>query len=89
MFAQCVGCTPVDYINTYRLGKAHFMLGSEPEMKIKEVASACGFDDQLYFSKLYSKTYGCSPRAYRQKLTGCASGEKLDDISDLEDEEEI
>ena len=68
MFSQCAGCTPIDYINTYRLGKAHRMLGSEPEMKIKEIASACGFEDQLYFSKLFSKTYQCSPRAYRSSL---------------------
>lgn len=68
MFAQVAGCTPVDYINMYRLGKAHRMLGTEPDMKIKEIALACGFEDQLYFSKLYSKTYGRSPREYRRSL---------------------
>ena len=68
MFAQVAGCTPVDYINMYRLGKAHRMLGSELGMKIKEIALSCGFEDQLYFSKLYSKTYGKSPREYRRSL---------------------
>ncbi|MBR2460076.1 MAG: helix-turn-helix transcriptional regulator [Clostridia bacterium] len=68
MFAQVAGCTPIDYINAYRLGKAHAMLGSEAEMKIKEIASSCGFDDQLYFSKMYSKAYGISPRGYRRAL---------------------
>ena len=68
MFAQVAGCTPIDYINAYRLGKAHRMLGYEKEMKIKEIALACGFEDQLYFSKIYSKTYGRSPREYRKSL---------------------
>lgn len=68
MFAQVAGCTPIDYINMYRLGKAHRMLGLESGMKIKEIALACGFEDQLYFSKLYSKTYGKSPREYRRSL---------------------
>ena len=68
MFAQVAGCTPIDYINAYRLGKAHRMLGAEPHMKIKEIALSCGFEDQLYFSKIYSKTYGKSPREYRRSL---------------------
>lgn len=68
MFSQVAGCTPIDYINTYRLGKAHRMLGSENGMKIKEIALACGFEDQLYFSKIYSKNYGRSPREYRKSL---------------------
>ena len=68
MFAHVAGCTPIDYINTYRIGKAHSMLGGGTDAKIKAVAAACGFDDQLYFSKLYSKAYGMSPRAYRRSL---------------------
>lgn len=85
MFAQVAGCTPIDYINTYRLGKAHRMLGTEPDMKIKEIALSCGFEDQLYFSKIYSKTYGKSPREYKKSL---APATKYDPQTDEVDEEE-
>ncbi len=82
MFAQVAGCTPIDYINTYRLGKAHRMLGTEPYMKIKEIALSCGFEDQLYFSKIYSKTYGRSPREYRRSLLPSDNGVPLaDDVN--------
>ena len=68
MFAQSAGCTPIDYINMYRLGKAHRLLGEEPEMKIKDIALLCGFEDQLYCSKLFSKKYGISPREYKRSI---------------------
>ena len=68
MFAAVAGCTPIDYINGYRIGKARRLLATEEKMKIKQVASECGFDDQLYFSKVFSKTYGESPRAFRESL---------------------
>ena len=68
MFANTIGCTPIDYINMFRLGQAHRILGEDQDKKIKEVALSCGFDDQLYFSKLYSKTYGMSPREYKRSL---------------------
>ena len=77
MFAQVAECTPIDYINMYRLGKAHRMLGREDKMKIKEIALECGFEDQLYFSKLYSKTYGRSPRDYRRSLIPQDSDEAI------------
>lgn len=87
MFASVAGCSPIDYVNMYRLGKAHRMLGSENGMKIKEIALSCGFEDQLYFSKLYSKNYGRSPREYRRSLIPQA--EKADPVTEeVEDSEE-
>lgn len=73
MFNEAVGCSPIEYINMYRIGKAHSMLGSCSEMKIKDIARKCGFEDQLYFSKLFSKVYELSPRAYRENLHMVAS----------------
>jgi AraC family L-rhamnose operon regulatory protein RhaS len=33
----------------------------------KEISSECGFYDQNYFSKAFTKKYGLSPKEYRQK----------------------
>jgi AraC-like DNA-binding protein len=35
------------------------------DMSIKAVAAALGYSDPLYFSRLFKKTLGLSPRAYR------------------------
>ena len=36
-------------------------------MKIKDVAEAVGFEDQLYFNKVFKKIIGISPSKYRSK----------------------
>ena len=33
---------------------------------VKEVANSVGFDDQLYFNKVFKKHYGMSPKAYKK-----------------------
>lgn len=37
-------------------------------MDIKEIAYKLGYEDHTYFSRLFSKTVGLSPRAFRQKI---------------------
>ena len=38
------------------------------QLSVKGVAAALGYDDQLYFSRQFSKTIGLSPRAYRRSV---------------------
>jgi AraC-like DNA-binding protein len=38
--------------------------------RIKEVAAKLGYDDPYYFSRLFQKTLGCSPLAYRRSVKG-------------------
>ena len=35
-------------------------------LSIKEIAAECGFAEQNYFSKAFSKKYGCSPSEFRK-----------------------
>ena len=37
----------------------------ESDLSVKEIAAACGMDDQNYFSRVFKKRCGCSPSAYR------------------------
>ncbi len=36
------------------------------KMSVKEIAAECGFAEQNYFSKAFSKKFGCSPIEYRK-----------------------
>ena len=52
------------YINNLRMNKAKELL-SDKNSYIKEVAVAVGFEDQLYFSRLFKRYSGLTPSEYR------------------------
>ncbi len=54
-----------EYVNTRKIEKAKQMLLSG-DMKIYEVADALGFESAFYFSKVFKKIDGKSPRDYIQ-----------------------
>ena len=66
LFKEKIGMTPTQYISTIRLKHAEQML-FETELSIKEIAQKVGFSDQLYFSKVFSKHFGVSPKAFRNR----------------------
>ncbi len=55
------------YICEVRLKKAKEMLANSRK-SIKEISANCGFYDQNYFSKTFTKYYGCSPTDFRKDL---------------------
>lgn len=52
------------YICDLRLKKSEEML-RKTRKSLKEISFECGFYDQNYFSKSFTKKYGCSPSVYR------------------------
>jgi len=65
MFKREVGLTPLQYLTSKRLENAASTLSSFcGKGNISETAQLCGFSDPLYFSRLFKKRYGVSPRNY-------------------------
>lgn len=65
LFKRYVGCSPVQYITKVRLDKAMQMLrGSNKPVAV--VALEVGFHDPLYFSRVFTREIGVTPRAYRE-----------------------
>lgn len=60
VFKECMGTSPLKYINKIRLAKAMQFIKSG-QFSTTEVAELSGFRDYNYFSRLFRKTYGCSP----------------------------
>lgn len=60
-FKDFFGDSPINYLIDYRLTKAKDSILANPEISIKEVAKSVGYEDSLYFSKLFKKRYGESP----------------------------
>ena len=57
-----------EYVNTKKIEKARQLLLSG-DMRIYEVADALGFESAFYFSKVFKKIDGHSPREYIQRKT--------------------
>ena len=59
--------TPIHtYLGEVRLTHAAELLRSA-DMKIQDVAGACGFEDQRYFSRVFKSRYGSTPQDYRRR----------------------
>lgn len=66
-FHKSLGHPPV---RTYRLlcMQLGLSLLVRSNLNIEEIADRCGFDDPAYFSRYFSKVFGCSPSRVRQRL---------------------
>ncbi|MDR1336137.1 MAG: AraC family transcriptional regulator [Tannerella sp.] len=61
LFADHLNLSPVDFLNRIRINKAIELLRNT-EMSVKEVCYACGFQSPQYFSKLFKRQTGRTPR---------------------------
>lgn len=66
IFHQELGISPWDFLNRYRVRQAKQLLRSTSH-SITEIAALAGFDDLSYFSRVFARHAGCSPRAYREQ----------------------
>lgn len=67
IFKQETGMNLIDYINEVRITQAKELL-KDPHYKVYEVAEMVGVPDSHYFSRLFKKMTGLSPKEYR---AGC------------------
>ena len=65
VFRRTMGCTPAGYIRRLRMAKARQLL-LHPDLPIGEIATACGYGDPLYFSRVFRRECGISPSDYRR-----------------------
>lgn len=66
-FKEYTGYTPLQYITKVRLGKAKELLHSNV-YNISEIAELCGYNNPLYFSRIFKKYFGNSPKEYREGI---------------------
>lgn len=60
LFSKYIGKSPKSYITRLRLDRARLLL-RQSDMKVIEVAIACGFESPSHFSRLYRSQFGLSP----------------------------
>ncbi|MCM3783327.1 helix-turn-helix domain-containing protein [Neobacillus mesonae] len=65
-FKQEYGINFSDFITEYRIERAR-MLMQNPHLKLVQIAQMVGFQDVKYFSKVFKKLTGISPKEYRDR----------------------
>lgn len=67
IFYEVTGCHPVEYITKVRINAAASLLEST-DKKLAEIARITGFQDEYYFGRVFKKSSGVSPGAYRKLI---------------------
>lgn len=60
--------TPMQYVQKARINHAKNLFMKSPNVSIIEIAPQVGFDDSLYFSKVFKRWTGLSPKKYKEQL---------------------
>lgn len=64
VFKNCVGMGFRDFVNHVRIEQSKLLL-RRTDMTLVEIAISVGFNDQSYFSKVFKRTVGVTPKQYR------------------------
>lgn len=66
MFKAQTGHSPLNYFNQLKVRRACQLLRTT-DMLVCQISCKLGFEDSLYFSRLFHKTVGLSPKQYREQ----------------------
>jgi AraC-like DNA-binding protein len=64
IFKRCTGSTPIDYFIKLRMERARELLATT-SCSVKEIAGMLGYDDPLYFSRVFKGVNETTPTQYR------------------------
>lgn len=69
LFKRETGQTLTEYVTQKRIEHAILLLNST-DMQIQNIALYCGIPDVNYFTKVFKKLVGKTPKEYREMITG-------------------
>lgn len=69
LFKKQTNQSPLAYFIQLKIRKACELL-DQTGLSVQEIGAKLGYDDPYYFSRLFKKTQGCSPTAYRKVVKG-------------------
>ncbi|MDE6219712.1 MAG: helix-turn-helix domain-containing protein, partial [Lachnospiraceae bacterium] len=79
LFKKEVGIPLTDYVNRQRIEQAKKLL-IVTELPTKTIAQQCGIPDIYYFSRLFKKRTGVTPKLYRETVTRDHELQQYEDV---------
>jgi len=68
LYRKTTGSTPTQDLIHLRIEKAKRLLLGHPQLEVKQVAVAVGYEDPLYFSRLFKRETGLNPTAFKDSM---------------------
>jgi AraC-like DNA-binding protein len=66
LFKKKTGFSPIEYFNHLKMQQAcQYLLFTN--LRIKNIALKLGMEDPYYFTRMFTKVMGISPKSYREK----------------------
>lgn len=65
-FLAATGMTPIQYQQTVRIERGKDLLEAD-KLPVQDIAAQVGYQDRVAFGRLFKKTTGMTPAAYRQR----------------------
>ena len=66
LFKDITGSSPQEYLLDYRIRRACSLL-KETDLPVSDIARSVGYNDALYFSRLFKQKKGRTPTRYREE----------------------
>lgn len=66
VFMRHIGTSPNEYLTKFRISQAVELI-ERSSLPVSAVAASVGYDDSLYFSRVFKKITGVSPSSYIKK----------------------
>ncbi len=66
LFERFADCSPTEYLVRFRLSKSMELLRGT-KLSILEISELCGFNTPSYYTSVFRKNQGMTPREFRQK----------------------
>ena len=66
LFKDITGMSPQEYLLDYRIRRSCSLL-KETSLPVSDIARSVGYNDALYFSRLFRQKKGRTPTAYRKE----------------------
>lgn len=66
VFRETLGTSPIEYVTDLRIKHACTLLDTT-DLSVGQVGNAVGYSDKYFFSKVFKKRLGTSPKSYRDR----------------------
>ena len=66
LFSRITGMTPMEYLQSYRIGRAKIFLKTS-DLSIEEIASKIGYENAAAFIRAFKQQTGTTPGKYKSQ----------------------